>query len=93
MAKQKICCPECGSQVKVWADLDAEASWLVTANGKLVNQEIKNNYQTDGRSGVECTNCDWKLYATEDDIPEPFTELVELAFEKQDSIIYLNKKS
>ncbi|MGX8948490.1 hypothetical protein [Providencia stuartii] len=59
----KYKCPECGSAIRAWADLDSTLTFEINKNGKLVKRQIKNSWQTDGRCGVECTKCDWILYA------------------------------
>lgn len=55
-------CPECGSPVQAWADLDATVRFAISKSGKLIKQTITNNYQSDGRCGVECSECDWAVH-------------------------------
>lgn len=63
MSKSKLDfkCPECSGEVSVWADLDAEVTFKINSRGKLVKRKIENSYQTDGRCGVKCTNCNWAI--------------------------------
>jgi len=62
MMKQKIECPECNSQLKVWIDIDADISFQVSRSGKLSKRVVQDNLQSDGRCGLECLECDWKVY-------------------------------
>ena len=83
-------CPECGGDIKVWADIDAEASFKVSETGSLEGLIIKNVFQSDGRCGVECTECKWELNFV-DEHPE-YPELEKLAndaLEWQEKIDYL----
>lgn len=63
--KQKIECPECKSQLKVWIDIDADISFQVSRSGKLSKREVQDNLQSDGRCGLECVECDWEVYGND----------------------------
>ncbi|HCL3557710.1 TPA: hypothetical protein N2A72_006531, partial [Pseudomonas aeruginosa] len=60
--KQKIECPECSSQLKVWIDIDADISFHVSRAGKLSKRAVQDNMQSDGRCGLQCLECDWKVH-------------------------------
>lgn len=93
MKKNDFKCPDCDCSVSVWADLDAMVTFKVGKNGKLISKGIENTHQTDGRSGVKCTICDWEILG--DDLAEypHFESLAEEAFDYQDRIILLAIKS
>lgn len=76
----KYNCPECGSALNAWADIDVKISFQVNKKGKLVKRAIDNHWQTDGRCGIECTNreCMWDL---DDDNWDEFPHLAKLADE------------
>ena len=85
-------CPTCNSPLRVWADLDAELSLEVKPNGRLVKQKIRNIVQSDGRGGVDCTECDWERNVNEMELDDKFVPLVEDALERQQSIDMLAAK-
>lgn len=85
---KQFCCPECGGQLKAWADLDAEVSWLVTPSGGLQKRVIRNTYQSDGRSGIECSQCDWEFDGDES-VSKKLAKLAEKACDKQCEIDFL----
>lgn len=62
----KFNCPKCGSAVNAWADLDTTLTFQINKHGRLVKRKIKNAHQSDGRCGIECTECNWILYADSD---------------------------
>lgn len=86
MNKNTFKCPECNSNVTAWADIDAMVTFEVSKNGKLIRKSIENWYQTDGRAGIECTNCSWEL--TGGDLVEypHFESLADEALEYQHNI-------
>lgn len=91
MSNSKYVCPECGSSIVAWADLDAQIIFKVNESGNLINQRIENLFQSDGRCGVQCSKCDWKI----DDISEgddPFFELANEALKQQEVIKSLSAK-
>lgn len=90
--KDDFKCPVCGSPVKAWADLDAQVTFTVTATGKLTRPVIQNSYQTDGRCGVDCSECDWRLHGSDMEEGSPFSALADSALEAQDSIQFLSAK-
>jgi transcription initiation factor IIE alpha subunit len=90
--KNEFKCPKCGSPVKAWADLDAQVTFTVTAAGKLTKPVITNSYQTDGRSGVDCTECDWRLHLCDMSEDSPFEALATSALEAQEAIEFLSAK-
>jgi DNA-directed RNA polymerase subunit RPC12/RpoP len=59
--KQKIKCPECSSPLKVWIDIDASLFFNVSATGKLSKSAIADNTQSDGRCGLKCQECSWRV--------------------------------
>ncbi|MPQ71509.1 hypothetical protein [Pseudomonas sp. MWU12-2323] len=79
--KQKIECPECNSPLKVWIDIDAEISFHVSSTGKLNKREVQDNQQSDGRCGLECLECDWKVYG-QDCKDDAMLKVIEAADEK-----------
>lgn len=84
-AKSKFVCPECASPIAVWVDVDAELRFKVSSTGKLQGRVIENNYQTDGRCGVKCQECDWRTYGA--DVEEQaFRKLLENAYEQAEAI-------
>ncbi len=90
----KFNCPKCGSAVNAWADLDATVIFKINNHGKLIKRVIKNANQTDGRCGVECTECDWTLYADSDYSEYPhFEELACQALAYEEEIETLSVKS
>ncbi len=90
----KFNCPKCGSAVNAWADLDTTLTFQINKNGKLVKRVIKNANQTDGRCGVECTECDWTLYGDSDYSEYPhFEELALQALAHEEEIETLSVKS
>lgn len=92
--KEVECCPECKSEIEAWADLDAEVSFRVSKTGKLIKRVITNTFQTDGKSGVRCTNCAWSLHGKDmDEVTHGhFLTLAEKALEQQENIIELSVK-
>lgn len=90
----KYKCPECDSNIRAWADLDATVTFKITKSGCLTKLKIKNANQTDGRCGVECTECDWTLYGDSDYSEYPhFEKLACQALGKQEEIETLSIKS
>ena len=86
-------CPKCGGKLQAWADLDACAKFDINESGGLKRNEIKNNFQSDGRCGVECSECDWDQHI--DDIDENNPHLIKAAqnaFSKQEAIGFLTSK-
>lgn len=93
MSNSKYLCPECNSPIIAWADLDAEMSFKVNSNGTLTRNTITNSYQSDGRSGVRCSKCDWDLHGN--DMTEEDSHLQVLAtqaYENQKKIELLAPK-
>lgn len=88
MAKRKSnrACPECGSAVRAWADIDARLSFEISSSGKLVKRSIKNTYQSDGRAGVECSLCSWSQHIDDMAVDSPFLPCAEAALERQAEI-------
>lgn len=91
MSNTKYACPECGSNIVAWADLDAQVSFDVTANGNFVNEKIENVFQSDGRCGVHCSNCEWEMPDNLDD-EHPFVKLANQALKQQREIELLSAK-
>lgn len=85
-------CPECGNPIKAWADLDAQVSFVISKAGKLTKRVIKNNYQSDGRCGVECTECDWNLHSDDMEVDHPLQALASKALDLQSLIGELSAK-
>ncbi|TVO81458.1 hypothetical protein AYI81_21185 [Shewanella algae] len=90
MAEFTYECPVCGSPIKAWADLEAKISFSVSKSGKLTKQFISNTYQTDGRRGVECSNCNWSQHVDDLDVDSPFVELANTALKRQEQIDWLS---
>lgn len=90
--KDDFKCPDCGSPIYAWADLDATLKLQVSSTGKLSKQTIQNNLQSDGRCGVECTECDWEMHGH--DIPDgsPLEGLAQAALDAQERIDFLTEK-
>ncbi|MCI2286099.1 hypothetical protein L3081_25080 [Colwellia sp. MSW7] len=89
----KYGCPQCGSPVNAWADLDATVNFVISKSGKLIKQTITNNYQSDGRCGVECSECDWAVHR--EDIKAPhahFKKLADDAMTRQGTMANLSVK-
>ena len=53
-------CPDCGSDIAVWVDLDASCTFNVN-EGELSEPTIDNTFQSDGRAGIHCTECEWEF--------------------------------
>ncbi|MDX7853099.1 hypothetical protein ACTG2K_22850 [Aeromonas caviae] len=85
-------CPECGSPINAWADLDATVKFSVSSAGKLTKKVISNNYQSDGRCGVECTKCDWVFHGQDIPDDDPLHDLANAALDAQESIHVLAAK-
>lgn len=79
--KQKIECPDCQGQLKVWIDIDADISFHVSRAGKLSNREVTDNLQSDGRCGLQCLECDWGVYG-QDCEDDAMRKVIEDADEK-----------
>lgn len=78
---QKIRCPECQGTLKVWIDIDATLSFAVSSTGKLSKRSIDDNQTSDGRCGLQCQGCDWKIHG--DDVEDKVqTKLIEAAFDQ-----------
>ncbi len=92
MKKSVFECPECGSAIKAWADVDAQMSFVISKSGKLTKQIIQNNFQSDSRCGVECTECDWRLYSEDMEGNHPFQSLALEALERQSMIDEFSSK-
>ncbi|HBN6882400.1 TPA: hypothetical protein L3310_002623 [Vibrio cholerae] len=90
--KSNYVCPECGSPIKAWADLDAQVSFVISKAGKLTKRVITNNYQSDGRCGVNCTECDWELHVDDLDSNSPLKTAALDALERQSMIDELSAK-
>lgn len=89
----KYGCPKCDSPVKAWADLDATVNFEISKSGKLIKQKITNNYQSDGRCGVECSECDWNVHREDMTVENNhFKKLADDAMTKQSSIDNLSVK-
>ena len=87
-------CPECGGDISVWADLDAKVTFKVSSKGKLVRRGIENVFQTDGRSGAECTVCDWEITHLDNISEYPHLEsLADEALAYQHQVRFLTIKS
>lgn len=93
MNKQsKYACPKCGSSIKAIADIDAQISFEISKSGKLTKRLIKNSFQTDGRCGVECSKCDWKLHAHDMSVDSEFLDIADSALAQQAQIYELSPK-
>ncbi|KJC15026.1 hypothetical protein [Pseudomonas aeruginosa] len=79
--KHKIECPECSSLLKVWIDIDADISFHVSRTGKLSKREVQDNMQSDGRCGLQCLECDWKVHG-QDCEDDAMLQVIEAADEK-----------
>lgn len=86
MKKSEFQCPECGSAIKAWADIDAQMSFVISKTGKLTKQVIENSFQSDGRCGVECTECDWNLHSGDMKVDHPLQSLALEALDRQSMI-------
>lgn len=91
-SKNDFKCPECGSAVKAWADLDAQITFSVTSSGKLIKPVITNSQQSDGRCGVGCISCKWRLFHDDMQGFGEFEVLAESALAAQESIDFLTAK-
>lgn len=69
-------CPNCGGKLKAWADLDTQMNFDIGAKGALKLTEITNNLQSDGRAGIDCQKCDWKVHYQDLNGQETFFEKV-----------------
>mgnify|MGYP000692879877 CR=1 FL=1 len=85
MPTNKPCCPECRAIITVWADIDAKATWSISQTGSLYKQEITNSFQSDARAGIECTECDWSVYAGSSG-SDQFEEIMSTALARQEAI-------
>ncbi|GAB3478334.1 hypothetical protein [Marinomonas epiphytica] len=65
---------------------------MISKSGKLTKQAITNVLQSDGRCGVECSECDWALNADDMGDKSPFKKLAESAFAQQEQIDELSAK-
>lgn len=83
-------CPECGGAIEAWADLDATLTCSVGKNGKLKAPVIENALQSDGRAGVDCSECGWQIHA-QDDYPKEFEAIIAEVFDIQESTMRLKK--
>ncbi|MCU9528052.1 hypothetical protein [Pseudomonas mosselii] len=63
--KQQIECPQCQGPLKVWIDVDASLFFNVSRSGKLSKRVIEDNAQADGRCGLKCQVCTWKVYGAD----------------------------
>ncbi|WP_018694323.1 hypothetical protein [Algicola sagamiensis] len=90
--KNNFSCPDCGSTVKAWADLDAQVTFEISKSGKLVKRIIENVQQSDGRCGVECSKCSWAVYGEDMDDDSPFAKFVGEALGQQADIQFLTAK-
>lgn len=59
--QKKIECPECQGPLRVWLDIDASLLFNVSSTGKLSKREIVDNNQSDGRCGLKCQACSWRI--------------------------------
>lgn len=57
----KIECPKCQGPLTVWLDIDAALLFSVSRTGKLSKRAIEDNTQSDGRCGLKCQACSWKV--------------------------------
>lgn len=53
-------CPECGSKVEVWADIDACLNFEISSIGELTKKRIDVSDMGEPRCGLKCTKCDWE---------------------------------
>jgi len=63
--KRKVECPECSGSLKVWIDVDASLMFNVSSTGKLSKRAIEDNTQSDGRCGLKCQDCSWKVFGSD----------------------------
>ncbi|WP_083938398.1 hypothetical protein [Algicola sagamiensis] len=90
--KNNFSCPECNSTIKAWADLDAQVTFEISKNGKLVKRIIENVLQSDGCCGVECSKCSWAVHREEMDDDSPFLQCANEAIRQQMGILFLTSK-
>lgn len=91
-SKTKYVCPDCGSDISVWVDLDASCTFNVN-EGELSEPTIDNTFQSDGRAGIHCTECEWEFDVYEaNDNDNAFKLLLDEAIVKQASIKQLTIK-
>lgn len=90
--KNDFTCPECGSNINAWADIDATAKFDVKKNGELKPPTISNSIQSDGRCGVECKECDWEAHGHDLDEESPLFRLANEALKQQSEINFLSPK-
>lgn len=64
-APNKYACPECQGPLTVWADVDAELTFSLSKTGKLKRQGLTNNAQSDGRCGIKCQSCNWRIHGND----------------------------
>lgn len=91
MPKFKYICPECGSSIVAWADLDAEVTFNVNKSGELTSEKIENVFQSDARCGVQCSDCDWESDDISDE-SDPFFQIANEALKRQQEIKLLSVK-
>lgn len=85
-------CPRCSSSIIAVADIDAQISFKISKSGKLTKPRISNSFQTDGRCGVRCSECDWSLHAHDMDEGNVLLGIAGSALEQQDQIKELSAK-
>lgn len=90
--KSKFTCPNCGSPIQAWADLDATLKLQVSSTGKTSKPVVSNNLQSDGRSGVECTECEWSRHGFDMEDDDPLLALAQAALDTQASMLELSVK-
>ncbi|HBN9693171.1 TPA: hypothetical protein VDV13_003578 [Pseudomonas aeruginosa] len=82
---QKIQCPECQGPLKVWLEIDATLSFAVSSSGKLNKRSIEDNMESDGRCGLECQGCDWKVHGADVE-DKAHSKLIEAAYEQWEEL-------
>lgn len=65
-------CPECGSQLRLWAEQIVEHSSNINPKTGRLTKKIDKRVVglAAGCRGLECTKCDWSLNMDDVDCPE-----------------------
>lgn len=91
MTKKKYCCPECGAEITVWFDMNAELQYNVKPSGSLSKVGVVSCDSGEARFGIKCQSCEWSVHGHDDAIEE-YDALIQLAADKAKGVQLVAKK-
>ncbi len=61
----KCLCPDCGSKLKIWFDMNASIEFDISATGRITKPTAISDESGEERAGIKCSSCDWEIHLSD----------------------------